>query len=160
VNQYVANEMMKIAMSGYKKQRGVMLDRDIPVLQTLPKDPEKALAALHAGVKGVKETTWSHAQIAVPVKSVGDLRRLGFKTDPFFAIPLPGEKWFSKTWRHGKLHAHRRGPFYVIHADRNPGFPKSLSDLKHLIEDVPPALLARLKGAAKVPVIFKDPRKR
>lgn len=159
MNRHAAAELMKIAMAGYRKKHGVLIDKDIPVLSSIPKEKDKAIAALYKSIGKVKGSTWSHAQVAVPVKKMGDLRRMGFSTDPGFAIPLPGEGWFSKTWRHGKLHAHQRGPLYVFHADRNPGFPKTLADLKHLIEDVPPALLARLKGASKVPVILKNSRK-
>ena len=146
-------------LEGYTYRYGVLIDNDIPLMR-LPKDSTKALAALRRGVGLVKETTWSHTQVAVLIQEVGDLCRLGFTTDPFFAVPLPGEKWFSKTWRNGRLHAHQRGPFYIVHADRHPGFPKTLSDLKHIIEDVAPALLKRLCGVAKHPVIFQDGWKR
>ena len=159
MNQSFANEMQKIAKAGYRKRRGVLLDKDIPILQSIPKDPNAAVKTLLKRIDQVKDTTWSHPQIAVPVERMGDLSRLGFKTDPFLAIPLPGEQWLSKTWRRGRLHAHRRGPYYILHADKNPGFPRSLADVKHLIEDVPPALLRRLAGSAKPPVILQAPRK-
>jgi hypothetical protein len=164
MNQYFAAEMPKIAKAGYRKRQGVLVDENIPILQSIPKDPGQAAGALQRGIKAVKKSDWSHKQIAVPVKAVGDLKRLGFRTDPMFAIPLPGEKWFSKTWRKGKLHAHRRGPFYVIHADKNPGLPRTFKGLahtaKHLVQDVPPAVYKRLTGTAKLPVILKPSRKR
>jgi hypothetical protein len=164
VHNVFSSEMQKIAQAGYKKRRGVLVDKDIPILRSLPKTSEGATKALMQSVQQVKSSTWSHPQVAVPVAAAGDLRRLGFKVDPGFAIPLPGEKWFSKTWRKGKLHAHRRGPYYLIHADKSPGMPSSLKGLvstaKHIVQDVPPALYKRLMGTARRPVILKTPGKR
>jgi len=163
MNRYFAEEMSKIAKEGYRKRQGVLIANNIPIYKSLPMGAglDKALFSRIEKAKVGGKGHWSHKQIAVPAKALGDLTRHGFKVDPMFAIPLPGERWFSKTWRKGRLHAHLRGPYYVIHADatpgRAPGLRGVLTSMKHLVGDVPQAMYKRLSGKAAPPVIL-NPR--
>jgi uncharacterized protein YycO len=129
----------------YRKVQGVLLDRSIPVLR-LPK--ENSTEHLEEILKNVKPGFWSHAQIAVPKKGV-NLAELGFKKTRM-AIPLPGEKWFTPSYRAGKLHAHDAEGFYLIHEDKA---DPNRSKLRHLLDDVPKAL--RLSWSNKVQPFVK-----
>lgn len=123
----------------FRSIRGVLLDASIPVVRVGTDQVTSIHAALDK-TKG-KESTWSHAQVAVPKDKI-DLKTLGFEKTRL-AIPLPGESWGTPSYRHGELHAHEAGPFLLIHKDESaPG-----SGLfAHLTKDVPEALRRRLSG--------------
>ena len=124
----------------YRKTRGVLLERSIPIVK-LPKDDPTG--HLERVIDDVKPSFWSHAQVAVP-KDKLNLEELGFK-ETRMAIPLPGEKWFTPSYRRGELHAHEADQYYLIHKDSvAPG--SVLSGLKHLFGDVPKALQLSLSG--------------
>ena len=77
-----------------------------------------------------------------------DLVEMGFKATRV-ATPLPGEKALSKTWRAGKLHAHKQGPFFLMHQDKAApmgrlGYlnPQAIS---HGLKEGIPSLIKRIK---------------
>jgi hypothetical protein len=141
---YMLDELEKISldMTNYRKVQGVLLDKEIPYIRKLPQGEEgKARIRELLNKAEARTTRWSHSQAAV--KDL-PLEEMGFKPTRV-AIPLPGEKPGTKTWRSGSLHAHKTGPMYVVHEDKAP--PKSIfGSIKHVIKDVPPALVKRFKG--------------
>ena len=139
-------------VGGYRKEHGVMLDREIPVVR-LPQGDDAKSALLQA-VRATKQKTWTHPQIAVPVEDL-NLTEMGFKSPTRTAVPLPGESLGTPSWRAGRLHAHKSGPFYLIHEDEKE--PVGIRQIaSHLIHDTPRSVLLRLSGAARVPVKEAD----
>lgn len=123
----------------FRAVRGVLLDASIPVVRLGTNGIASLESALEKN-KG-KETSWSHAQVAVP-KDKLNLKGLGFEKTRL-AIPLPGESWGTTSYRRGELHAHEAGPFLLVHKDESaPG--KGL--FAHLVHDVPTALQKRFSG--------------
>jgi len=157
------DELEKIALSskqrkGYRKYRGALISNEIPTVKKLSKDPELAKQELVEAIHSAKPRTsiWSHAQVAVPLNKLPSKKReeMGFSSSRYSVIPLPGERWFTETWRSGRLHAHRRGPVYLVHQD---AFPlKGVDALKHGIMDAPKALTRRLFDKPPLPVILKS----
>jgi len=139
-DQKKANPLVKAgAEQRFRPIRGVLLDASIPVVR-IGSDGVTSLQSALEKNKG-KESTWSHAQVAVPKDKV-DLKALGFSKTRL-AIPLPGESWGTPSYRHGELHAHEAGPFLLVHRDESaPG----AGLFAHLTKDVPDALRKRFSG--------------
>lgn len=140
---HVAGELLKIAGEGqiYRKIKGGLLDKQIPLLRTVPKG-EKGRQRLLDAIENSNNTRWSHPQVAV--KKL-DLEEHGFEPTRL-ALPLPGESVGTRTWRSRELHAHKSGPIYLVHKDAHP--PKSIyGNIKHVVKDVPPAIGKLVKGA-------------
>jgi hypothetical protein len=131
----------------YRRAGEVLLDKEIPILPRLPKDHEKARSLLETTIRGTTSEHWTHPQVAVrnlPLKA------MGFKPTRL-AIPLAGEKWFTPSYRSGRLHAHKMGPFYLVHEDGDA--PDSVAQaVGHLIKDVPKPLARRLFEKLTPPV--------
>jgi hypothetical protein len=123
----------------YRRARGVLLDRTIPVVQP-GKHPDEVLLRALSRVEDAPKS-WSHAQVAVP-KGKLDVNALGFEKTRM-AIPLPHEGWFSHSYRKGNLHAHEAGPFYLVHKD---AVSPEDSSIGHVLSDVPRAIVQRLSG--------------
>lgn len=123
----------------FRPIRGVLLDATIPVAR-IGADVVTSLQTALEKRKG-KESTWSHAQVAVPKDKI-DLKASGWAKTRL-AIPLPGESWGTPSYRHGELHAHEAGPFLLVHRDESaPG----AGLIAHLTKDVPEALRRRFSG--------------
>lgn len=138
-------------MKAYRKVRGgLMLKKDIPIIRSLPGSPEKAKEKLMREISRSKDS-WSHPQVAV--KNL-DLRRLGFKPTRI-AIPLPGERLATKTYRAGRLHAHKFGDMFLVHADASA--PDSIRGfINHTIEDTSKALKTMRNALPPVLPEIKD----
>jgi len=140
---FMADELLKIAAEAniYRKIKGGLLDRQIPVLRSVRPDEEGRQRLLEA-VENSPNTNWSHPQVAVRKM---DLEGMGFEPTRL-AIPLPGETPGTTSWRSGELHAHSAGPVFLVHKDATP--PRGIiGNIKHVVEDVPPALIRLLRGA-------------
>lgn len=123
----------------YRRIAGGQLSRDIPIVRRLPADVEQARARLQAAI-ATSPDEWSHPQVAVRDLN---LESLGFSPTRL-AIPLPGERIGTTSWRSGDMHAHKQGPVYLVHQDESsPG--SILGVLQHAVTDVPPAVVKRLK---------------
>ena len=141
-------ELEKIAKA-YRESHGVHLDADIPILE-LPKDTQKARKVILKATRDPKlESTWSHPNVAVLASQL-NLKAMGFKPSKL-AVPLPGEGWFKKTWRSGVLHAHKAGPFYVMHADVTP-VDTVRSAIRHQATDTARAVRRLFSGKARPPL--------
>lgn len=140
-----AKELVKVAdATGYKpvQEEKVLLAEGIEVVRKLPEDTNKAVKRITEALKDAGPAGWSHPQVAVPVKELGDLEARGF-SETRLGLPLPGESWFDVSWRKKNLHAHRMGPLYLFHWDKS-----RAGGLAHLLHDVLPALEAKYKGKA------------
>jgi len=132
----------------YRQVGNVLLDRDIPIIPRLPSDKGKARALLENHIRAAESENWTHPQVAVRKL---DLKGMGFEPTRA-AIPLPGEKWFTPSYRSGKMHAHKMGPFYLVHEDESA--PKGFADtVSHLIKDTPKPLLKRIFEKIPPPVV-------
>ena len=137
----------------YRKTHGVLLDKEIPILQLPIKG---AREVLETAIRATHQDRWTHPQVAVPRKTF-DLTALGFKPTRF-AVPLPGEKTWTTSWRSGRLHAHAVGPFFLVHEDNDA--PTGVRGwLRHTAKDTPQAVMARYFGGAPLPVIQKSASK-
>lgn len=138
----------KDLIKAYRKvSGGLMLKKDIPIIRSLPESTEKAKETLIREISRSSDS-WSHPQVAV--KNL-DLKRLGFKPTRI-AIPLPGERLATKTYRAGRLHAHKFGDMFLVHADSSA--PNSIrAFFKHTIEDTSKALKT-MRNA--LPPVLKD----
>lgn len=145
-------ELEKIAKEApaYRRYAGHLLDADIPLFR-VGKDTK--WENIKRAISNVEKSTWSHPNVAIPAEQL-DLKRFGFKPTRL-AIPLPGERWGTTSWRSGTLHAHKRGPVFLVHDDKHP--TKGFGLLKHTIDDVPTALWKRFFGNPKVPVLPDRP---
>lgn len=148
--QHMRDELLKIATDTgiYRKIKGGLLDKQIPLLRSVPGSEEGRKKLLEA-IEGSTNTRWSHPQVAV--KKL-ELDQLGFEPTRL-AVPLPGETPGATSWRSGQLHAHKMGPVFLVHKDAEP--PESIyGNLRHAAKDLPPAVLRRIKGA--VPPVLPD----
>ena len=148
---YTADELLKIATDTriYRKIKGGLLDRQIPLVRSVPKGEDGRKKLLEA-IENSTNTRWSHPQVAVKKM---DLEKLRFEPTRL-AVPLPGEAPGAKSWRSGELHAHKMGPVYLVHKDAVP--PKSIyGSIEHVVKDAPPAVVRRFRGAVP-PFIPKE----
>jgi len=120
---------------------GILKQAGIPELKRLPTDVDLAKEKMLKAIERSKDRSWSHPQISIPHNKI-DLERFGFEPTRI-AIPMPWEKPLETSWRAGRLHAHKMGDRYMVHADA--ASPDSFyGKVKHLIEDVPPAVAKRI----------------
>ena len=120
---------------------GLLKQAGIPELNRLPTDVDLAKEKMLKAIESSKDRSWSHPQISLPVNKV-NLERLGFEPTRI-AIPMPWEAPMETSWRAGRLHAHKKDDRYMVHADA--ASPDSFyGKVKHLIEDVPPAVARRI----------------
>jgi hypothetical protein len=126
----------------------VLLDTAVPLLSGIisRKKLEKALRS------GPPQEGWSHRQVAVRQLP---LEKLKFEMTRL-ALPVPGERLFTPTWRSGRLHAHLNGSLFLIHEDGVAPQDGLCATAKHLLHDVPPAL----KMLAKPPPPLVLPKKK
>ena len=132
--------MNKLSKATYRKVKvdgkDIELDSEIPLLRRIPKDPAKARAFLEKKIRGTTQENWSHPQVAIPVSAL-DLSQLDGYSKTRLSIPLPGEALFTPSYRMGKLHAHERGPVYLMHEDESePG------GIRSTLEHIPEAITA------------------
>lgn len=83
-----------------------------------------------------------YGNVALKVSDAPNLTELGFKPTRI-ATPLPGEKPFAVSWRKGKLHAHRMGPFYLMHQDKHDVSSSKINALRHGIREGVPSIVKR-----------------
>ncbi len=147
--------LLKVAKkeSLYKKiSPSTMLKRDIPVIRSLPRSPAQAKKKLDDAISKSKDT-WSHPQVAV--KDL-DLKALGFKPTRL-AIPIPGERIGTVSWRAGPFHAHKMGDVFLVHKDESA--PDSVRGfLRHTVKDTTKTL-KKMRGAVP-PVIMPGQNQR
>lgn len=147
-----SDELVKIAEElAYRREGGVELANGIPLVRRLSQAPEKAkvqlLKATSPARKKAKKVL-GYANVAVHEDMMPDLKEMGFKATRI-ATPLPGERVLSRTWRAGKLHVHKQGPFFLVHQDKESpmgrfGYlnPKAL---KHGLTEGVPSMIKRIK---------------
>lgn len=132
-----------------KVSDSTMIQKGIPLLKSISNDADKAKARLTQAIQKSKDT-WSHPQVAI--KNL-DLKGLGFKPTRL-AIPLPGERLGAKSWRAGKLHAHKMGDIFLVHQDASA--PNSIKGfIQHTIHDTGKALKS-MRGALPPVLLSKD----
>jgi hypothetical protein len=130
----------------YRKSRGSEIAENIPLVNKLSRVPERARKQLidaMGQVRGGDQKVLGYANVAVHEKLMPSLKRMGFEPTRI-ATPLPGEKPFTTTWRSGRLHAHKQGPFFLVHQDKV--VPKGFgpSAIKHGLAEGIPSLIKRL----------------
>lgn len=101
------------------------------------------LTELTDAIRHQGERVLGYRNVALPVSVLGDLERRGFRPTRL-ATPLPGERLFSKTWRKGKLHAHRLGDEYFLHLDRIAPSQSLRDALSHFRQEGIPSLKQRM----------------
>lgn len=115
----------------------------LPRIHRLPRDTERALESLQRRAAESKREILGHSSVAVPVKRLGDLEEWGFKKTRL-AVPLPGERPGTPSWRRGQLHAHKAGDYFVFHNDSIE--PQGLRNaIKHTFKEGVPAVKKRLR---------------
>lgn len=119
----------------------------IPLVKRLPRDADQAMEAIKSRISRSDVPLLGHPSVAIPVKKLGDLESRGFKRTRL-AVPLPGERIGSPTWRKGPLHAHRLGEHYLMHMDKFPPVGGPIRAIKHAITEGVPATRKRLKERA------------
>ena len=129
-----------------------LLQKQIPVLTQLPDHAGKAKAAIRQAIRSAPRTDWTHPQIAIP-----DTIKLTKQIQAFKGtrghIRLPGEAMGSESFRAGRLHAHKVGPTWLVHEDKDaPG-----KTLKSLLTHTPEAVKSQIRRfTAKRPVITSE----
>lgn len=142
-----SDELVKIAEElAYRKAHGIELAEGIPLVRRLSQAPEKAREQLLRATKKSGKKVLGYANVAVHEDMMPSMKELGFKRTRV-ATPLPGERPFSVTWRSGKLHAHKQGPFFLLHQDKHDPLAKggyiSLKGVKHGLKEGVPSLVRR-----------------
>lgn len=153
--------------AGYRKVnvggQDIELDEEIPLLDNISSDPDKARSMLVRRIRNSSQKNWSHPQVAID-KSKLDLSKMEGYSPTRLAIPLPGELPFTTSYRMGRLHAHERGPVYLVHEDAHAPQDNNkslLENLKATISHTPEALHAialRLKGAPEPVKLANKPK--
>jgi hypothetical protein len=93
--------------------------------------------------------------VAIPVDKMPRLEDMGFKKTRI-AIPLPGELPFTPSWRKGKIHAHKQGPYYITHIDKHDPFGGGVKHVAtHWAQDGLKALHRVGKGDSRIAVMRK-----
>lgn len=146
-----SDELFKIAEElTYRKVHGVELAKGVPLVRRLSDAPERAREQLLKATDSSKSKAkkiFGYANVAVHEAKMPDLKEMGFKRTRI-ATPLPGERALSNTWRSGKLHAHKQGPFFLLHQDEEApmgrfGYlnPKAI---KHGVKEGLPSMIKRI----------------
>lgn len=128
-----SDELVKIAGAGA-----------IPVVSRLPQDADRALETIKRNIDKSQKAIIGHPNVAVPVKHLGNLADRGFKRTRL-AVPLPGERIGTPSWRRGELHAHRRGEHYLMHKDQIPPQEGAVKAVRHWMHEGLPAAKKRFK---------------
>lgn len=145
-----SDELVKIAEElTYRRANGAELAKGIPLIRSLPKSPEKAREKLLDATSAANESAkkvLGYVNVGVPEKVMPNLKDMGFK-ETRIATPLPGEKFLTSTWRAGKLHAHKQGPFYLVHQDEAAPMGRlgyfNLQAIKHGVKEGLPSIVKR-----------------
>ena len=137
-------ELQKLAEAEYQKVRGAELLKGIPFVRSLPKNPTRFERRVHTLVdKENYSKVLGYSNIAVG--NMPDLEELGFRKTRV-ATPLPGEKFFTPTWRKGDIHIHKLGPIHLVHRDKHaPDKYLSLRGLKHGVTEGIPSMIKRIR---------------
>lgn len=115
----------------------------IPIIGRLPQDADQALETIKRRIDKSKKTIIGHKNVAIPVKRLGDLERHGFKKTRW-AVPLPGERIGTPSWRKEELHAHRMGEHYLMHKDQIVPH-RAIDAVKHWFKEGLPATRKRIR---------------
>jgi len=122
----------------------------VPLVKWLPRDPERALHRIRSHIDQSSKEILGHKNVAVKVKRLGDLERLGFKKTRM-SVPLPGEWVGAHSWRKGDLHAHLLGEHYLVHRDKTE--PKGVvSSAIHVVKEGIPAAVRRIRHRKEIEV--------
>jgi hypothetical protein len=115
------------------------------LLDTVPRVNEgiDSLISLRDAIRTRGQEVLGHRNVAVPAQVFASLMGQGF-TPTRLATPLPGEKFFRKTWRKGQLHAHQIGDEYFVHLDRVAPTKGLRQALTHFRDEGWPSLKKRL----------------
>lgn len=116
----------------------------IPLIHRLPQDADAALESIKRRIDKSERAILGHPNIAVPIKRLGELEQYGFKRTRL-AVPLPGERIGTPSWRKDELHAHRVGEHYLMHKDAIPPQRGPLTAVKHWLKEGLPATRERLR---------------
>lgn len=129
-----SDELIKIAESA----------GTIPVFSKLPNDADRALEAIKRKVRTSKVSVLGHKTVAVPRKAFGDIASKGFEKTRL-AVPLPGERIGTPSWRRGQLHAHSKDDYYLFHEDEHAPQKGFTSAIRHAIKEGIPASKKRFR---------------
>ena len=116
----------------------------VPLVSNLPMDADKAFETIKRRIDTSGKAILGHPNVAVPVKQLGDLAEHGFKRTRL-AVPLPGERIGTPSWRNDELHAHRRGEHYLMHKDKIPPQRGAREAVRHWLKEGVPATRLRLR---------------
>lgn len=126
-----------IPFAAFSEELVKIAESDIPIVKRLPRDREAALRRVSKAIDKSKTTILGYPSVAVDVRQLGDLSSIGFKRTRL-AVPLPWERVGARSWRKGKLHAHKKGQHFVLHKDKLS--PKGVvMGAKHWVEEGIPA---------------------
>ena len=133
--------------AGYRKVQGLLLAKGIPFINGLSDKKETAEKQILRGISKSKDD-WSHPQVAI--RNL-DLASLGFKPTRM-ALPLPGERIGTTSWRSGPLHAHKMHEMFLVHKD-GAGPSGFMDTLQHAVVDVPKTLPKYFRADIRPPVM-------
>lgn len=124
----------------------------VPVIQRLPRDAGKVFESIGRRIDKSGRDIIGHPNVAVPIKRLGELEQYGFKKTRL-AVPLPGERIGTPSWRKDNLHAHSRGEHYLMHKDQIAPSQGPIKAVKHWFREGLPAAMKRFRER-KAPVVY------
>lgn len=135
--------------------RPVWLDKRVPVLSGAPVDShlneiERLLGQMKKQAPSSAGKILRTDHVAIPAEEFGDPEQRGFKRSRLH-VPLPEERFLTKSWRKGQLHVHRSGPMYLVHKDDIS--PRGLRAPVHFMKEGLPAIVNRWKKRGSPPVV-------
>ena len=154
-----SDELEKIALEGLRPlgKGDVGVQVRLPIINRLPKDPDKARARLIKAVQGKNVlSVLGYKNVVVPEKAMPDMKAMGFRPTRI-ATPLPGERLLSTSYRAGRLHAHKIGPAYFVHQDKSSptsdkGSYFSFRAISHGLREGIPSIIKRMRDRSKLVV--------
>lgn len=149
-----ADEFVKIAAGGFKPlgagHVGVQIRVELPVVNKLSKSPEAAKKQLIRALNNKDVPAVLGYRNVVVLKGVmPNLKAMGFRPTRI-ATPLPGERPLTISYRSGRLHAHKLGPAFLVHQDKESPMGKgggylSMKALRHGLREGVPSIIKRVK---------------
>lgn len=127
--------------------RKVSVPDRLPYLSRVPSNPDvlkKYILDKLRSPKGKSYKYLGYPTVAMDAKNVlPKLEELG-ATATRLAVPMPGNRPFSKSWRVGSLHVHKLGPILLAHEDKIT--PSGvLSSISHGVKEGIPAVVKRIR---------------
>lgn len=149
-----ADELVKIATEGFKpldaEYVGVQVKAQLPIVNRLSKSPKAAKRQLTRALNDPDvPAVLGYRNIVVPENKMPNMTAMGFKPTRI-ATPLPGERPLAISYRSGRLHAHKLGPAFLIHQDKESpmgegGGYLSRKALKHGLREGIPSIIKRVR---------------